>query len=261
LERVLRLEHIGIAVEDVETMTRVLSEVLGRRPYKAETVSSEGVRTLFLNAGGAKLELLESTSQDSPIAGFLKKRGAGMHHLAFEVADLDGEIARLETLGYEVLGKARPGADGKRIVFLHPRSTGRVLIELCQQVDFPTADTETEPAPTSRINVLESPLSGALTHALGRYFCVEPSPSPASVGAIRVGGSAGAPHIVLSDAAAGDLEIRISTDQIQESGSRGARAVSAGAGCVCTIPAHLWRGLPDPWGLLADLVAVHVRGD
>ncbi len=255
----LRLEHIGIAVDDAQAMTRILADVLGRRPYKAEAVVSEGVRTLFLNAGGTKLELLEATSEDSPIAGFLNKRGAGMHHLAFEVADLDGEIARLGALGYEVLGKARAGADGKRIVFLHPRGTGRVLIELCQQADFAVTDLlpGDEPAPEAMITMVESPLSGALAHALGRYFRVTRSPNSDPAGAVSVAGSADAPHVSVRDCDAGDLEIRITLDAGRKSG--GDSADSSGGAHSISIPSYLWCGLPDPWGFLADIVAVHVR--
>lgn len=251
----LRLEHIGIAVEDAAAMTRILSDVLGRTPYKAEAVGSEGVRTLFLNAGGAKLELLEATSEDSPIAGFIAKRGAGMHHLAFEVEDLAGEIERLGALGYEVLGKARPGADGKLIVFLHPRGTGRVLVELCQQNDYP--DAGPSPAPESVITVLESPLSGPLAHALRRYFRIERSPRTESVGTVSVSGSARTPQVTVSDCLAGHLKVLVtpgsSTDPVSEGDP-----LQANAG-LAAIPDYLWNGLPDPWGFVADVIAAHVR--
>jgi methylmalonyl-CoA/ethylmalonyl-CoA epimerase len=254
LEGVLRLEHIGIAVEDVDAMTRVLSDVLGRTPYKAESVQSEGVRTLFLDAGGAKLELLEATSAGSPMATFLEKRGAGMHHLAFEVRDLDSEIARLGGLGYKVLGNARPGADGKRIVFLHPRETGRVLIELCEQAGFPGAVKGDEPAPTSSVGITESSLSGPLAHSLRRHFRLSAAPDSESVAVVSVVGTADAPRILVRDCAAGDTEIQIvSAPSAVDSPS------SAKSG-FSSMPSYLWLGLPDPWGFLADLVAIHVRG-
>ena len=240
----LRLEHIGIAVDDAQAMTRVLSEVLGRTPYKAEAVLSEGVRTLFLEAGGAKIELLEATSTESPIAGFLSKRGPGMHHLAFEVEDLDREIARLDGLGYQILGNARPGADGKRIVFLHPRGTGRVLIELCQQVDYPPRKAADLPAPRISIVIEGSPHSGALAHSLGRHFRVLESPAATTAGRVTVTGSADAPHVVVQDCKAGDLDLRITAD---------------GSGLATTLAPYLWNALPDRWGFLADLVAAHIR--
>lgn len=144
--RVQRLEHIGIAVEDVEAVRRVYADVLGIGPYKTETVEREGVRTHFLatgtSPGGAKLEWLEATSPDSPVARHLERRGEGLHHLAFEVEDLPAHMDRLRALGYRLLGDApKPGADGKRIIFLHPKETAGVLVELCE-----TVSTLPEPA-------------------------------------------------------------------------------------------------------------------
>ena len=136
----MTLEHLGIAVADARDALALFERLLGHAPYKSETVEREGVRTYFLGDDGVsgaapKLELLEALGPDSPVATFLEKRGPGLHHVAFEVDDIEAEMARLRALGFRLLADApKPGADGKRIVFLHPRSTAGVLVELCQSV-------------------------------------------------------------------------------------------------------------------------------
>ncbi|MEX0746562.1 MAG: methylmalonyl-CoA epimerase [Rhodothermales bacterium] len=128
-----KLEHIGIAVSDIDEALRVWREVLGVEPYKVEAIERDGIRTHFLSGGSAKIELLEATRPTSAIGGFLEKRGAGLHHLAFEVEDLASTLDRLRSHGYTpVDSEPRPGADGKMITFLHPRQTAGVLIELCE---------------------------------------------------------------------------------------------------------------------------------
>lgn len=129
-----KLEHIGIAVEDLEAAEKVFGEVLGSPAYKREEVAGESVLTSFFQAGSAKIELLIPTSEDSAIARHLEKRGAGLHHIAFHVDDLEAELERLQSLGYRVVTPPKEGADGKRIAFLHPGDTARVLIELCTDV-------------------------------------------------------------------------------------------------------------------------------
>ncbi|HLT48798.1 MAG TPA: methylmalonyl-CoA epimerase [Rubricoccaceae bacterium] len=139
----MTLEHLGIAVADADAAVALFERLLGAAPYKRETVEREGVRTIFFGDGGRegaapKLELLEALSPASPVAKYLDKRGPGLHHVAFEVADVEAEVARLRALGFQPLADApKPGADGKRIVFLHPRSTGGVLVELCESVWAP----------------------------------------------------------------------------------------------------------------------------
>ena len=129
-----RLEHIGIAVKDINTANTLFSSLLGRSAYKVEEVESEGVRTSFFEISGLKIELLEATRPDSPIAKFIEKRGEGIHHLAFEVADIDQSLVDYRARGFELINeKAKNGADNKRIAFLHPRSTNGVLVELCQE--------------------------------------------------------------------------------------------------------------------------------
>lgn len=130
---VTRLEHVGIAVDKVEAAVSCLEEVLNQHPYKAETVSSQQVRTHFLNVESAKLELLESLDADSAVGRFLNKRGEGIHHLAFEVEDVQKTMDRLHSAGFTLLSETpQVGADGKRIVFVHPKETHGVLIEFCE---------------------------------------------------------------------------------------------------------------------------------
>lgn len=128
-----RLEHIGIAVDDVEAAISCLGEVLNEHPYKTETVSSQQVRTHFLNAESAKLELLESLDADSAVGRFLDKRGEGIHHLAFEVDDVNKTMDRLRSAGFTLLNETpQVGADDKRIAFVHPKETHGVLVEFCE---------------------------------------------------------------------------------------------------------------------------------
>lgn len=135
----MTLDHLGIAVEDAEAAMTLFARLLGADPYKTETVEREGVRTVFFGDGGRagaapKLELLDALRPDSPVAAFLEKRGPGLHHVAFEVDDVEAAMARLAALGFRLLADApKPGADGMRIVFLHPKSTAGVLVELCER--------------------------------------------------------------------------------------------------------------------------------
>ncbi len=130
----MKLEHIGIAVRDLKSSNKVFSDLFGKENYKLEEVASEAVKTSFFRVGESKVELLEATNTNSPIAKFIEKRGEGIHHLAFEVQDIDAEIKRLSKLGYRIIDpQPKDGADNKRVVFLHPKSTNGVLIELCQE--------------------------------------------------------------------------------------------------------------------------------
>lgn len=128
-----KIEHIGIAVKNMEEANRLFSKLLGKQPYKIEEVESEGVRTSFFDVGGLKIELLEAIREDSPIAKFISKRGEGVHHLAFGVDDIKESIAQHEANGFTMINKEpKEGADNKIIAFLHPKSTNGVLVELCQ---------------------------------------------------------------------------------------------------------------------------------
>lgn len=132
----LKVEHIGIAVKDLAQSNALFAKLFGKDAYKLESVLSEGVQTSFFQVGETKIELLEATSPESPIAKFIEKRGEGIHHLAFEVADIQAEMQRLENEGFTLLNKvAKQGADNKLICFLHPKGTNGVLIELCQEIN------------------------------------------------------------------------------------------------------------------------------
>ena len=129
-----KIEHLGIAVKDLAASNDLFSKLLNTLPYKTEQVESEGVNTSFFKVGETKIELLEATNPDSPIAKFIEKRGEGIHHIAFDVADIHAEVARLKAEGFTLLNEVpKPGADNKLVVFLHPKSTNGVLIELCQE--------------------------------------------------------------------------------------------------------------------------------
>jgi methylmalonyl-CoA/ethylmalonyl-CoA epimerase len=129
-----KLEHIGIAVKSLEVSNKVFANLLGIAPYKVEEVPSEGVRTSFFDVGSVKIELLEATHENSPIARFIRKKGEGLHHLAFEVSDINKSLRQYADRGFELINdEPKPGADNKLIFFLHPKSTNGVLIELCQE--------------------------------------------------------------------------------------------------------------------------------
>lgn len=131
----LRIDHIGIAVRDMEASNALFRQLLGEAHYKVETVETEKVATSFFWIGESKIELLEATDPDSPIAKFIEKRGEGIHHLAFEVEDIHAEIERLEKEGFVPLNREpKRGADNKWVAFLHPKSTNGVLVELCQSM-------------------------------------------------------------------------------------------------------------------------------
>lgn len=131
-----KIEHIGIAVKDLDKSNQLFASLLGKSHYKTEEVASEGVKTSFFQSGPNKIELLEATSPESPIAKFIEKKGEGVHHIAFAVNDIESEIKRLQKEGFIVLNEIpKKGADNKLVAFLHPKSTNGVLIELCQEID------------------------------------------------------------------------------------------------------------------------------
>ena len=130
-----KIEHIGIAVKNLKESNSLFEKLLGVPAYKEEEVESEGVKTLFFMNGPNKIELLEATKPDSPIAKFLEKKGEGIHHIAFDVEDILAEIDRLKNEGFTVLNEIpKKGADNKLVAFLHPKGTNGVLIELCQEM-------------------------------------------------------------------------------------------------------------------------------
>ena len=130
-----KIEHIGIAVKDLKTSNILFEKLFGFPPYKEEEVVSEGVKTSFFMNGPNKIELLEATNENSPIAKFLEKKGEGIHHIAFDVENIEEEIIRLQKEDFVLINeKPKKGADNKLVVFLHPKSTNGVLIELCQEI-------------------------------------------------------------------------------------------------------------------------------
>lgn len=130
-----KIEHIGIAVKDLAASNLLFEKLLGVPSYKQEEVASEGVKTSFFQSGPNKIELLEATNPDSPIAKFIEKKGEGIHHIAFDVKNIVEEIARLKAEGFTVLNETpKQGADNKLVAFLHLKGTNGVLIELCQEM-------------------------------------------------------------------------------------------------------------------------------
>src|SRR5690606_36609816 len=130
-----KIEHIGIAVKDLDASNRLFSKLFGKPHYKIEEVASEGVNTSFFQVGENKIELLEATKPNSPIAKFIEKKGEGIDHIAIAVTDIHAEIARLKDEGFIVLNEIpKKGADNNLVAFVHPKSTNGVLIELCQEI-------------------------------------------------------------------------------------------------------------------------------
>ncbi len=128
------LEHIGIAVKSIAESNPLFKTLIGEEYYKTEGVESEGVKTAFYDAGNVKIELLEATNENSPIHKFIERKGEGLHHIAFEVDDLEQRMEELRATGIRLLNeKPKEGADNKLICFLHPKDTNGVLIELCQE--------------------------------------------------------------------------------------------------------------------------------
>jgi methylmalonyl-CoA/ethylmalonyl-CoA epimerase len=130
-----KIEHIGIAVQNLDISNLLFEKLFGAPPYKTEEVASEGVKTSFFKNGPNKIELLEATNPKSPIAKFLEKKGEGIHHIAFDVADIFAEMKRLQNEGFVLINELpKKGADNKLVCFLHPKTTNGVLIELCQEI-------------------------------------------------------------------------------------------------------------------------------
>ncbi len=130
-----KIEHIGIAVKDLNKSENLFEKLLGQKPYKKEEVESEGVITSFFKVADQKIELLHASNKESPISKFIEKRNEGVHHLALHVDSIKKEVERLERLGFEFISTTpKKGADNKMIVFLHPKTTNGVLVELCEEI-------------------------------------------------------------------------------------------------------------------------------
>lgn len=130
-----KIEHIGIAVKNIQESNKLFSALFNKKPYKQEEVTSEHVLTSFFETGESKIELLQATDPESAIAKFIEKKGEGIHHIAFDVTNIKEELERLEKEGFTIITKEpKKGADNKLVAFLHPKSTNGVLIELCQEI-------------------------------------------------------------------------------------------------------------------------------
>ncbi|WP_199726256.1 methylmalonyl-CoA epimerase [Aquimarina sp. BL5] len=131
-----KIEHIGIAVKDIDQANTLYEQLLGVPPYKQEIVESEAVITSFFKVGDNKIELVASTKEDGPIGKFISKKGEGIHHIAFDVDDIEQELKRLENEGFQLINKIpKKGADNKLVAFIHPKTTNGVLVELCQEIN------------------------------------------------------------------------------------------------------------------------------
>lgn len=131
-----KIEHIGIAVKDIEESEQIYTSLFGHGPYKREVIESQKVITSFFRSGPNKIELVQATSEESPIFKFIEKRGEGLHHIAYDVTDIKMELARLKEAGFRLINEHPvKGADNKMIAFVHPKSTGGTLIELCQEIN------------------------------------------------------------------------------------------------------------------------------
>ncbi|OLN23301.1 methylmalonyl-CoA epimerase [Domibacillus antri] len=129
-----KVDHIGIAVASLEESMVLYTEQLGMKHMKTETVKSQGVTVAFIDAGNIKIELLEPTGPDSPIAKFIEKRGQGIHHIAYSVQNIEDRITEMKERGIQMINEtAKPGAGGAQVAFMHPKSTGGVLMELCEK--------------------------------------------------------------------------------------------------------------------------------
>lgn len=134
MDHIKKIEHLGIAVKDINEANKLYEKLLGVPPYKQEAVESEAVITSFFKVGESKIELLASTKEDGPIGKFIAKKGEGIHHIAFDVEDIHKELTRLEAEGFQLINKEpKQGADNKLVAFIHPKSTNGVLVELCQE--------------------------------------------------------------------------------------------------------------------------------
>jgi len=127
----MKIDHIAIAVNDVESATKEYQEALGVDDVEFETIETEGVKVAIIHLENGRIELMQPTNDNSPIKKFLEKKGEGLHHMALQTDDIEGEVSRMETCGIQFLGKIRPGSAGTKVVFIHPKSLHGVLAELC----------------------------------------------------------------------------------------------------------------------------------
>lgn len=259
--RMRRLEHVGIATRDARTTAAVFETILGRSPYAVEIVEREGVRTTFIPAGQVKLELLEALDADSALGRYLDQHGPGLHHLAFEVDDLDAAHARLEDAGLRLLGQPASGADEKRIFFIHPKDAAGILVELCQAVPgVATALNGEGPANAPACLVTASTDEWGTIRAMTRRFRVWYSPDggtpdgiPDDCHVVSFDDTVHpSPDVVVDpETLPGNRQDLLVIFRGDEDGETGSRA-------TVRLPRHLLARLPDPDSTLADLIAAHL---
>ncbi len=256
-----RLEHVGIATRDAEETAAILEAIIGRRPYATEIVEAAGVRTTFFEAGPAKIELLEALGPDSAMGRYLERHGGGLHHLAFEVGDLETTFARLEAAGFRLLAPPAPGADEKRIFFVHPKDAGGVLIELCQN-DLRNAISLNGAGPPGApaCLVIAGPEEWETVRAMARRLRIWYSPSGDRPDSLP------GRHLVVAFGASSTVEADVLVDPApgMDPGSgtlvidRGASALPVGEAVLVRLPREVLERMPDPAVTLADLIAAHL---
>lgn len=267
-DRMTRLEHVGIAAVSADAVAAVFEALFGRRPYAREFVGREGVRTTFIEAGPVKLELLEATGPDSAMARSVERRGPGLHHLAFEVENLDAAHARLEAAGFRLLGDPAPGADRKRIFFIHPKDTAGVLVECCESVPGgATALSGSGPEGAPPCLVIADEGEWDVVRSLARRMRVWHA-----TGGARAPGAPPESHLVVfgahSDAVAGAPAGLVLVDPLPEAVtharpdalviSRDGRDLPQRPGTLVRLPHGLLARLPDPAATLADVIVAHL---
>jgi methylmalonyl-CoA/ethylmalonyl-CoA epimerase len=266
-DRMTRLEHVGIAAVSADAVATVFEALFGRRPYARELVGREGVRTTFIEAGPVKLELLEAVDPGSALARFVERRGPGLHHLAFEVDDVDAAHARLDAAGFRLLGEPAPGADRKRIFFIHPKDTAGVLVECCETLrGGATALSGSGPEGAPPCLVIADEGEWDVVRALVRRMRVW-----YATGGARAEGAPPDSHLVAfgaDDAAAGAPAGLVLVDPRPEAVPadrpdalvivRDGRDRPPFPGTLVRLPQGLLTRLPDPATALADVIAAHL---
>jgi methylmalonyl-CoA/ethylmalonyl-CoA epimerase len=267
-DRMTKLEHVGIATISADAVAAVFEALFGRRPYARELVGREGVRTTFIEAGPVKLELLEVVDPESALARSVERRGPGLHHLAFEVEDLEAAHARLEAAGFRLLGEPAPGADRKRIFFIHPKDTAGVLVECCESMPGgATALSGSGPEGAPPCLVIAEEDEWDVVRALARRMRVWHA-----TGGVRATGAPHDSHLVVfgadSDAVAGAPAGLVLVDPLPDAVpadrpdalviSREGRDLPEFPGTLVRLPRSLLARLPDPATTLADVIAAHL---
>lgn len=256
-----RLEHVGIATGNTEASASIFETLFDRRPYATEVVEREGVLTTFIEAGGVKVELLEALRPDSALGRYVERHGPGLHHLAFEVDDLDAAYASLDAAGFRLLAPPSPGADAKRIFFVHPKDTDGVLIELCQTLPGEARPLFGSGPPGAQACLVRGGEDEWETvRALSRRLRVWYSPS----GEIPAGLPAKHRLVVFGAAPTAGADVVVDPDPAPADRSgllvicRGDTAPALEQAVVVRLPRTLLERLPDPAVALSDLIVAHL---